>query len=286
MTGNIMSRTELSNALFRELSNYKRISKEEETKLFKIYKDVNSSAYEKEKAKEGILLGNIRWIVKMAKQYSNIGEFNDIFSEAYIGAEMALDRYSPDKDVLFMSFARYYIQRQINAYLNRQKPLVRITNYVLQPKIRTEINKFAQLNERNPTTDELRDIMKDKHQLSIKNHEDLYQLSVVSSDGGAVDDDDAIVLSETSEYTERTSSDNLFENYMNTEEHRAIIKKLLNTLSEKERNVVSLVYGLGEEATPMSYQEVAEYLSYTTGRVRQIIHRALKKMQCQCTVKR
>lgn len=277
MTGNIIARTDLTNALFRELGKNKRISAAEEKELLHIYKDETKSDEERENAKNRILMGNIRWIITMAKKYSNADDFNDIFSEAYIGAEKALEMYDASKKVIFMTFARHYIQREINAYLNRVKPAVIITNYPLQPRIKKERSLFVQEHMREPSAEELAAILKDKYDVNVKNVEDLYQVTVIPTTDTRSDDDE-YTFEETEEFTEKTASHNSYDDTVDNEHNQAAIGEFLSLLSEKERKVVCMSYGIGTN-TPMSNEEIAETMGYTTERIRQIIAGAMKKMQ-------
>lgn len=284
MTGNIITRTDLTNTLFRELSKIKRITPEEEKIYIGIYKDPNASEDLRTFAKQRIIEGNIRWIVTMAKKYSSADNFHDIFSEAVIGAEKALELYEADKNVLFMTYARHYIQREINNYLNRVEPAVVISNYPLQPKIRKERNLFVQEHMREPSVDEMVDILKEKYSIKVKDTSDLYQVMVLPTTDTKSDDDD-YTMEDSDEFNSRTASENAYEDAITHEDHSAAVAEFLATLSEKERKIVSMSFGIGT-GTPMSNEEIGAKLGYTAERIRQVLNAAMKKMRKQASVTR
>ena len=277
MTGNIINRTDLVNSLFYELRNNERLTAEQEQNLIKIYKDTTKSEEERNAAKNAILMGNIRWIITMAKKYSSPDDFNDIFNEAFIGAEKALEMYDSDKKVIFMTYARHYIQREINAYLNRVKPHVIVTNYPLQPRIKKERALFVQKYEREPSPEELAGVLKEKYGINVKNLDDLYQVTVIPTTDTRSDDDD-YTFEESEEFASRTASENDYESTVDVEDNQASVAQFLSSLSKKERTIICMSYGIGTN-TPMSNEEIGRAVGYTPERVRQIIAGAMKKMK-------
>ena len=160
MTNNLSARTitrrdsYIINRYLKELSSYPVMSKEEQTKLFlELEKNPNN-----QEIKQKIFLGNMRFVVTIAKQYDNKGiELEDLISSGNFGLLEAIDQFDVHKGVAFTTYAAHWIRKKILEDLDNSRIYVRLPDNQIKKisKARTYIDSFIQENEREPSISEL-----------------------------------------------------------------------------------------------------------------------------------
>ena len=116
MTNNLSKRlitrrdSPIINRYLKELSSYPVMSKQEQTDLFlKLKNDPNN-----QEIKRQLFLGNMRFVVTIAKQYDNKGvDLEDLISSGNFGLIEAIDQFDVNRGVAFTTYAAHWIRKKI-----------------------------------------------------------------------------------------------------------------------------------------------------------------------------
>ena len=280
---NIVDRSENTVRFYDDIKKYPILTKEEEEKWFRILSDGTDE--EKEKAREYIWLCNQRLAISAAKKWANTDNLTDYINEANIGLAEAIDKFDVTKGTKFCTYAMWFIKRAINNYNNDISPIVRKTNLSKTFHVVSRVtNEFIQNNERNPTSDELKEQINKKYKAKdIKDKNDLLDIHIARMDdvGGDADDSNAN-FTDLMDYNRISSSVNEYEAVSNDEYNKNLIDNLLKILAPREQKLIKMRFGLIEVngiKREFELSEVAEELSLTTERVRQLETEVLKKLR-------
>lgn len=295
----MFTRTDTLNRYFQGIRDYEVFTKEEEAEIFKrlermkvtsanLGKELsNADTNEKRKMlldaikknndaigelKDTIIKHNQRFVISIARKYASNSTIMDLISEGNIGLIEAIETYVPGKGTKFSSWAVYYIRRSINQYRVEVEPQVKQTNRQLTYHVKSAaLNKFIQENHREPTCEELADYINNRHPRKV-NDSDLLD-TVISSvdetyeDGGTMADFSMALATMPNEAKYEENEHNAF-----------IADKLVNRLSDREKEIVKMTFGIGFDRE-YEASEIAEKVGITTERVRQINKSAMSKMR-------
>ena len=280
---NIVDRSENTVRFYDDIKKYPILTKEEEEKWFRILSD--GTEEEKKKAREYIWLCNQRLAISAAKKWANTDNLTDYINEANIGLAEAIDKFDITKGTKFCTYAMWFIKRAINNYNNDISPIVRKTNLSKTFHVVSRVtNEFIQNNERNPTSDELKEQINKKYKAKdIKDKNDLLDIHIARMDdvGGDADDSNAN-FTDLMDYNRISSSVNEYEVVSSDEYNKNLIDNLLKILAPREQKLIKMRFGLIEIngiKREFELSEVAEELSLTTERVRQLETEVLKKLR-------
>lgn len=220
--------------------------------------------------------GNLRFVVSVAKQYQNQGlSLSDLINEGNVGLIKAARRFDETKGFKFISYAVWWIRQSIlqaiveNSRIVRM-PLNKVGSY---NKVNEAYIHFVQLAEREPTDDELADLL----DMSPREVQTM-MLSTVRH----VSLDAPIANSEDSDATmlDLYSSDDAPEPDLNlmAESLREEVAHGLAMLSPREMEVIASYYGL-KGYPALTLEEIAELYGLTRERVRQIKERAIRRLR-------
>lgn len=226
------------------------------------------------RAKDMLVKSNLRFVVNVAKRYRNQGmPLSDLISEGNIGLINAIERYDVDKGYHFISYAVWWIRQAIlKAICEKSRmirlPLNRANELVQIEKARRYIG--AGMSEDMELTEIARMLDMDAAHVA-----DLVNVSrdLVSLETPVFDERDSSVLGdfvENSNY--RTPDEYVIERGL-----RDDINGVLETLTEKEREVVQYRFGLNGRRA-MSLKEIGDRFHLTKERIRQIEKAALKRL--------
>ena len=261
---------------FNDIRQYPVLTEEEERETFFTFRHAVSEK-ERNSAKDKLINSNLRFVVSIAKKFGTSDTFFDLVSEGNIALIQAIDKYEPDKGYRLITYAITWIVAAINKYLVTQlKPVVppnalKINNYV-----KATVKEFYSKNERNPSSREIADIIREKYNFNISNFDDIEIGHFISIDEKCTLSDDEGTVEDSQPFTERTSSNNVQET-IDEDYKRHKVDFLLGKLSERERYVVERVYGIGCQEE--SYDTIGLRLNLCGERVRQICNLAVKKMK-------
>jgi RNA polymerase primary sigma factor len=260
------------NDFLKDINKYNVLSHTEETELAERMKAGD------EQAREKLISANQRFVYAIAKRYGNDDNVLDLVNEGNKGLMTALESYDPEKKNRLLSYAVWYITRDILAYLNGENVLIRKTNNTKTvykiPKIK---EKFYAEHNRYPDVDELAEILESEYGLKIKDKTDLLDISTTSINT-CFDDEDARAFENTPYFTEKTAVDNDYVSEM-SEEHNSIISgALISSLTEKEQTIIKMSFGIGFNKE-YTNAEIGEVVGMSGERVRQLRNGAIEKMK-------
>lgn len=260
------------NAYLKDINRYKVLSAAEEAELVKRMKEGDESAREK------LVTANLRFVYAVAKRYANSDNLLDLVQEGNTGLLTALNAFDPEKGTRFLSCAVWYITRSILAHINGDNALIRKTNNTKTvykiPKIK---EKFYTENNRYPDMDELAAILEADYGLKIKDKADLLDVSTTSITT-CFDDEDARAFENTPYFTEKTAVDNDYLPEMDKEFNSVVSGTLMSSLTERERTIVKMAFGIGYNKE-YTNAEIADEIGMSSERVRQLKNESIEKMR-------
>jgi RNA polymerase primary sigma factor len=250
-----------------EIGKVDLITAEEEVILAQKIREGDQAALER------LTKTNLRFVVSVAKQYQNQGlTLGDLINEGNLGLIKAAKRFDETKGFKFISYAVWWIRQSILQAIAEQSRIVRLPlNQVGSlSKISKAFSKLEQEYEREPSPEELADILEttvDKISDTLSNSG-----RHVSMDAPFVQGEENTLL-DVLENHEPNTDFNLINESLSEE-----IKRSLSTLTEREREIVILFFGLGG-SSPLSLEEIGEKFNLTRERVRQIKDKALQRLR-------
>src|SRR5690625_2382598 len=253
----------------QEIGKVDLLTPEEEVDLAKRIKQGDQQAL------EDMTKANLRFVVSVAKQYQNQGlSLSDLINEGNLGLIKAAKRFDETRGFKFISYAVWWIRQSILQALAEQSRIVRLPLNKVGSlnKINRAFSELEQEYEREPSSDELAEM------LEIEADEVESTLGVaarhVSMDAPFVDGEDNSLLDVLeNDNIHSTDKDLDYNESLAIEIHRS-----LNTLTERQCDVVKLYFGIGEEH-PMSLEDIGERFGLTRERVRQIKDKAINKLR-------
>lgn len=226
-------------------------------------------------ALEILTKSNLRFVVSVAKQYQNQGlSLSDLINEGNLGLMKAAKRFDETKGFKFISYAVWWIRQSILQAIVEYSRMVRLPlNKVGQyNKVNEAITYFTQEFEREPTIEELADLLDmTAHEVNTVLKGSVRHLSV---DAPINDNDDNSTLLDLISLDDNLSPDlKLMEESLKRE-----LVSGLSILSPREVEVLTDYYGLNGK-NPMTLEEIGELYGLTRERVRQIKERALRRLR-------
>ena len=209
----------------------------------------------------------------MAKQYQNQGlALNDLIDEGNLGLIKAAQKFDETRGFKFISYAVWWIRQSIVQAISEQSRIVRMPlNQVgFQSKLTKAIVNFEQEFERRPSVAELADLL----ETDISKVQEALGTNgkKVSVDAPFADDDSNCLIDIMTDDSAPGT-----DNQMEKESLSADLDAALKTLSDRERQVLKMLFGIGRNE--MTAEEVANTLNLTRERVRQIKERALRRLR-------
>lgn len=232
-----------------------------------------------EDALENLTKANLRFVVSVAKQYQNQGlSLSDLINEGNVGLMKAAKRFDETKGFKFISYAVWWIRQSILQAIVEYSRMVRmpLNKMVAYNKVNDAWMQFVQENEREPTHEELAEILdmsaKDVGLLikGVNKH--------ISVDAPLNDEEGSMAMVDLLTHGNEDSPDTaLIE--------QSIQKEMidgLEILSPREINVLASYYGL-DGKKPMNLDEIGQLYGLSRERVRQVKEKALRRMRKSIT---
>jgi len=252
----------------QEIGKEELITAEEEVQLAQRIKQGDQIALEK------LTRANLRFVVSVAKQYQNQGlSLPDLINEGNLGLIKAAQRFDETRGFKFISYAVWWIRQSILQALAEQSRIVRLPlNQVGSlNKISKEASRLEQRYERPPSAEEI------AHSLDLPEDKVSETLRLsgrhVSVDAPIVSDDDTSMLDVMVNHDAPRADQNLMTESLSRE-----IERSLATLSEKERDIINLYFGIGVNHS-WTLEEIGVHFDLTRERVRQIKEKALRRLK-------
>jgi RNA polymerase primary sigma factor len=227
-----------------------------------------------EEAKQRLSCGNLRLVVAIAKKYRNRGlSFLDLIQEGNAGLMKAVEKYEYMRGYKFSTYATWWIRQGITRAISDQARTIRIPVHLIETmaKLRRIQKDLLQDTGREATIEEVAaragiPLAECKRVISVSKHP-------ISLDRPVGDGDDCYF----GDFLEDKSADRA-PSLAASDQLKEKIVEALDSLSDREREIICLRYGIGDGYT-YTLEEVGRRFNVTRERVRQIEAKAIKKLQ-------
>lgn len=267
ITQTITKRSDGLDIYLNQISKLPLITPEEEVELTaRIHEGDTKALHE-------LVNANLRFVVSVAKQYQGQGQsLMDIIENGNIGLIKAAEDFDETRGFKFISYAVWWIRQSILQGLAEQSKMVRLPlNQVgLLNKINKAVSQFQQENGRYPSESEIGEMIdfpEGKVRDSLRSSG-----AHLSMDAPFEDGEDGTIMDVIPNRNAASADEGL-----EVESLKQDISRALSILTERERQIILLSFGIGCPA--ISLEEIGEQYGLTRERVRQIRERSVRKLK-------
>jgi len=251
-----------------EIGQVKLITPQEEIQLARRIKKGD------QRAREQMITANLRLVVKIARDYENLGlPLLDLINEGNIGLMKGVERFDPKKGAKLSTYAAWWIKQSMMAALANQSKTIRLPAHVVErvAKMRRAEMQLHDTFDREPTDQELAEHL-GLDARRIRRYRDAAKTPL--SLDSPLNDQEASRISEVVADPDAAPP---FQRLLK-ENDADLVREALATLNEREMAILVMRFGLDDEA-PRTLEEVGAHFHVSRERIRQIQDEALKKMR-------
>ena len=228
-----------------------------------------------DESKNRMAKSNLRLVVSIAKRYTNRGlPFLDLIQEGNIGLMKAVDKFEYEKGYKFSTYATWWIRQAISRAIADQARTIRIPIHMIETinRINKIIRKHLQETGKEPDLDTIAEEVG----LSVDKVKNVIKITKepVSLETPVGDEDDGRFGDFIEDKTTLSPTDVVLKDDLNNQ-----IDEVLDQLNEREKAVIRMRFGLLEDESDRTLEEIGKELSVTRERVRQIESSAIKKLK-------
>jgi RNA polymerase primary sigma factor len=256
-TGAPINQEEIQHYL-KDIRKIKVMTPDREKELAEMMKSENITEKQKSEIEKELLIGNLRFVITVAKQYQNQGlDFPDLVAEGNLGLLKAIKSFDWSKNLRFISYAVWWVKQSILQSLNDNARTIRLPVNVVQDlqRAKKEVESTGkQLDDKYTSLPSIINLDMD-----------------INEDGDTLFD---IIKNEDADMPDEAfQTKDLLKNKL---------MGLLNILDEREKVIVEDYFGIS--GTPRTLEDIGGDFNLTKERVRQIKEKALRKLRNESSV--
>ena len=227
-----------------------------------------------QRARDTLVAANLRFVVSVARDYQNHGvPLADLISAGNVGLMTAAERFDGSRGFKFISYAVWWIRQAIHQSLAQDSRVVRLP--INRIDLLHNISKVSRELRQSEEADPEPETIAEKLGVSVEMVKDtlLRARDVWSLDASFREDDDHSLLHVIPDNNQKAPDIEVVD-----ESVRDQVEMVLDTLDDRESEVLRLYFGLGDEES-MTLEEIGARFSLTRERVRQIKEKALRRLR-------